>query len=183
LAGRVSVEEHIQPGYADYVLKKSNGSELLFIEAKKSGVYFALPIPHKADETHSYIPIDKLRSDANIKSAMEQVRTYCVETGCEYAAITNGHEWIFFKTFEKGKRWDRQSTLVVRGINFFVNDYTKAVNHCLTRSTGTNPCSGATGASRGQRSVSLHHISRSYLEQSSMTVLMISTIIREKCSR
>ncbi|HFF3786260.1 TPA: hypothetical protein ACGCGF_004855 [Enterobacter mori] len=32
---RVVVEEYINPGYADYILKKTNGDDLLFIEAKK----------------------------------------------------------------------------------------------------------------------------------------------------
>ena len=42
---RVAVEEYINPGYADYILKKENGDDLLFIEAKKEGVFFELPIP------------------------------------------------------------------------------------------------------------------------------------------
>lgn len=32
-------EEHIHGGYADYVFKKANGDDLLFIEAKKEGVF------------------------------------------------------------------------------------------------------------------------------------------------
>lgn len=103
---RVMVEEYIDPGFADYVLKKENGDDLLFIEAKKEGVFFELPIPHTKTEKYTYIGIKKLISDQNIKKAMQQVRTYCFDTGCEYAAITNGHEWILFKTFEKGKRWE-----------------------------------------------------------------------------
>ena len=59
---------------------------------------------------------------------MDQVRRYCFDTGCEYAGITNGHEWIFFKTFEKGKRWDDLQAFVIRGLRFFTEEYTKAVN-------------------------------------------------------
>ena len=59
---------------------------------------------------------------------MRQVRNYCVDTGCEYAAISNGHEWIFFKTFEKGTRWERQAAFVARSLKFFAHDYTRAVN-------------------------------------------------------
>lgn len=36
---RVFHEEHIHGGYADYVFKKANGDDLLFIEAKKEGVF------------------------------------------------------------------------------------------------------------------------------------------------
>ncbi|WP_454740222.1 hypothetical protein [Cupriavidus necator] len=125
---RVKVEEYIAPGFADYVLKKTNGDDLMFIEAKKAGFFFELPIPHSTDETSCYISISKLISDTNIKSAMQQVRGYCFDTGCEYACITNGIEWIFFKTFEKGKRWESQQAFVARNLNFFSHEYTKAVN-------------------------------------------------------
>ena len=40
---RTSVEEYIKPGYADYVLKRSNGDSILFIEAKKGGGLFRSP--------------------------------------------------------------------------------------------------------------------------------------------
>jgi GTPase SAR1 family protein len=125
---RVAVEEYIKPGFADYVLKKENGEDHLFIEAKKEGIFFNVPIPHKKNETSSYIPIKKLLSDNNIKSAMRQVREYCFDTGCEFACITNGHEWIFFKTFEKGKRWEDMQAFVIRNLNFFIDDYTKSIN-------------------------------------------------------
>jgi len=126
---RVAVEEFIAPGFADYVLKKTNGEDLLFIEAKRAGVFFELPIAYTAEETSCYISIAKLLSDANIKSAMQQVRTYCFDSGCEYACITNGFEWIFFKTFEKGKRWESLQAFVVRNIKFFEREFTKAINN------------------------------------------------------
>jgi len=125
---RVAVEEYISPGFADYVLKKTNGDDLLFIEAKRAGVFFNLPLPHSATETSCFIGINKLLSDPNIKSALTQVRTYCFDTGCEYACITNGVEWVFFKTFEKGKRWENMQAFVIRSLDFFQLEYTKAKN-------------------------------------------------------
>lgn len=126
---RVTVEEYIAPGFADYVLKKNNGDDLLFIEAKRAGYFFDLPIAHSNSETSCYIGISKLLTDENIKLAMQQVRAYCFDTGCEYACITNGFEWIFFKTFEKGKRWETLQAFVVRGLDFFKSEYTKAINN------------------------------------------------------
>jgi len=125
---RVKVEEYIQPGFADYVLKKSNDDDLLFVEAKKAGNYFTLPVAYSTGERASYISIKKLLTDESVKRAMEQVRTYCFDTGCEYACITNGFEWIFFKTFEKGKRWDSMQAFIIRDLDFFFAEYTKAVN-------------------------------------------------------
>lgn len=126
---RVSVEEYIAPGFADYVLKKSNGDDLLFVEAKRSGIFFDLPIANSQSEKSSYITIKKLISDEKIKTAMDQVRTYCFDTGCEYACITNGSEWIFFKTFEKGKRWETLQAFVIRSLDFFKSEYTKSINN------------------------------------------------------
>lgn len=128
---RMSVEEYIKPGFADYVLKKTNGDDLLFIEAKKEGVFFEIPLAFKNGETSCYISIAKLLTNSNVKDAMQQVRTYCFDTGCEYACITNGHEWIFFKTFEKNKRWETLQAFVVRELAFFRKEYTKAIN-CLS---------------------------------------------------
>lgn len=124
----VAVEEFIAPGFADYVLKKPNGDDALFIEAKKEGVYFELPLPPTTGETCSYITINKLLSNDNINAAMTQVRTYCLNGGCEYACITNGHEWIFFKIFEKGKKWETLQAFVIRELAFFYREYTKAYN-------------------------------------------------------
>jgi predicted type IV restriction endonuclease len=127
----VKVEEHIKPGFADYVLKKADSHNLIFIEAKRSGIFFSLPYAHKPDEISCYISIEKLLSDNNIRGAMTQVRTYCIDTGCEFACVTNGHEWIFFKTFEKGKRWESLQAFVLRSLDFFEKEYTQAVN-CLS---------------------------------------------------
>jgi GTPase SAR1 family protein len=125
---RVSVEEYIAPGYADYVLKKSNGDPLLFVEAKKEGIYFELPQSVRKDEQSAYISIGKLLSDAAIKAAMQQVRTYCLDTGCEFACVTNGHEWILFKIFERGKSWESLQAFVIRSLSFFELEYTAAYN-------------------------------------------------------
>ncbi|MCG9056000.1 hypothetical protein LH442_08330 [Laribacter hongkongensis] len=125
---RVSHEDYINEGYTDYILKKSNGDPLLVIEAKKEGVSFELPIPHNQNETYGYVSLNKLVTDTNISSAIRQVKNYCYELGSEFACITNGHEWIFFKTFEKGKKWETLQAFVIRSLYFFETSYTKAQN-------------------------------------------------------
>jgi hypothetical protein len=125
---RVSVEEYVAPGFVDYVLKKANDDELILIEAKREGIFFELPHAPNEDETSLYISIRTLLTDENTKSAMLQVRAYCLNTGCEFACITNGHEWIFFKIFERTKRWEALQAFVVRNISFFDREYTRAYN-------------------------------------------------------
>lgn len=125
---RTSVEEYIAPGFADYILKKSNDDPLIFIEAKKEGAFFELPNSSNKNELSGYISINKLLTDENIRAAMSQVRTYCQDSGCEFGCITNGHEWIFFKIFERGKRWETLQAFVIRSIDFFKVEYTRAYN-------------------------------------------------------
>ena len=72
--------------------------------------------------------LSKLLTDANINSAATQVRSYCLDIGCEFASITNGHEWIFFKIFERNKKWTSLNAFVIRSLDFFEHDYVRARN-------------------------------------------------------
>ncbi len=121
-------ESYISPGYSDYRLKDRNNRLLLFIEAKKEGVYFNTPINFDNKILSKYVAIKTLLTDKNIKSAIKQVRDYCIIEGCEFASITNGHEWIFFKTFEKQKKWEELKAFVIKDITYFSDNYTEAVN-------------------------------------------------------
>ena len=87
---RVDCEEFIKPGFADYVLKNPRKEAMLFIEAKKAGFYFSLPNAAKADETNCFVKIKTLLTDDNIREAMVQVRTYCIETRMR---ICCGYQW------------------------------------------------------------------------------------------
>jgi hypothetical protein len=124
---RVSVEENISPGFADYILKRSSGDPILVVEAKREGVYFSLPV-EKTAKRSGYVSLIKLLSDPPIKAAVGQVRQYCIDIGAEYGAATNGHEWIIFKVFDKGRRWDAAQAFVVRSPDFFWDDYTESYN-------------------------------------------------------
>ena len=121
-------EDYIGPGYSDYRLKRPNGDDLLFLEAKKEGIYFQLPNNFNGHKLSRHIPVKTLLTDCDIKSAIEQVRNYCMEEGCEFAGITNGHEWVFFKTFERGKNWRNLKAFVIKNNNFFSENFTESIN-------------------------------------------------------
>ncbi len=95
----VNCESYVSPGYADYVLLGRRERHVLFIEAKKNGYYFKLPPKFTKTASKRYIAVKTLLTDGDIAQAINQVRTYCLDTGCEHAAITNGRQWIIFKTF------------------------------------------------------------------------------------
>ena len=72
----------------------------LVLEAKKSGNYFDLPNTYDSRANSFFCSVKVLLTDPKIKIAIEQVRRYCMDEGCQLASITNGHQWIFFKAFE-----------------------------------------------------------------------------------
>jgi GTPase SAR1 family protein len=121
------LESYIDPGYSDYRLKRSNGDDLVFVEAKKEGVYFSIHNSFNGNKNFRHIPVKTLLTDQNTSEAMLQVRAYCMEEGCEFAGITNGHEWIFFKTFEKGKVWKNLKAVVIN-TKFFSENFIEATN-------------------------------------------------------
>ena len=115
----VNCEEYIAPGFADYVLRRNDDDILLLVEAKKSGAYFDLPISLGDGEAGSYVSIKTLLTTPAIRAAIEQVRTYCVDIGCEFGAITNAKQWIFFRTFQKGTDWRTLKAFVIPSLDFF----------------------------------------------------------------
>lgn len=124
-----SVEKFINGNRADYILKSKVGKPLLIIESKRENVYFELPNNVNGDKNYQKIHLDKLISDANIKEAVFQVKEYCEDLLCNYAAICNGHVWIIFKiTPTDGKPWKKLPAFVIKNLDFFIEDYTQAIN-------------------------------------------------------
>ena len=121
----ITCEEHIsEKGYADYILKDQNNDNIIIIEAKKEGISFNLPTFINKEKNHSYIKIETLLTDSEIAKAIKQVRSYALETGTQYAAITNGHVWIFFSTFSS--TFKKLNAFVIHNLDFFAKDFTLA---------------------------------------------------------
>jgi GTPase SAR1 family protein len=122
-------EEYVAPGYADYVLFGTRDRRIIIIEAKREGEYFELPTKFvKKDEQTKYIPVKTLLTDKFIHNAITQVRKYCVDKGCEFAAISNGRQWIFFRTFSRNRDWDQLQAFVIDGLEYFDKSFTEASN-------------------------------------------------------
>lgn len=126
---RVRCETFIKPGYADYILERADGEPILVIEAKREGDYFHLPQTAIGKSVGNYIKIKTLLTDANINSAALQARNYCLDIGCDRAAITNGHEWIFFTTFQKGTDWKESGAFVIPNLSYFSDKFTDSFNN------------------------------------------------------
>ena len=122
----VMCESHINPGYSDYILLGRREKQVLFLEAKKAGIYFSSPSSLGSKENYHIVKTKTLLTDKAISKAISQVRTYCVDMGCEYGAITNGNQWIFFRTFIRGQDWRGLNAIVITSIAFFVDDFATA---------------------------------------------------------
>jgi hypothetical protein len=125
---RVLCEEYIKPGFADYVLVRTDGSAIMFIEAKREGQYFSLPDSLLTDGLCGYVRVKTLLTDENTAAAIGQVRDYCLTMGCEFAAVTNGRQWIFFKTFQTGQDWREIRAFVVGRMEYFSQRFIEAHN-------------------------------------------------------
>jgi predicted type IV restriction endonuclease len=126
----VDCERYIKPGFSDYILLKNNAPFFL-IEAKKEGIYFSFPITFNFKKNFEHMKVKQLLSDTNIEDTMMQARSYCMKTEIiiEFAAITNGHEWIIFKTYERGKDWRELNAFIIKNLNYFSDDYTHAISN------------------------------------------------------
>lgn len=124
-----AVEFFVEGNRADYILKNKANKPILIIESKKQGVYFELPNTVNFTKPFQKISIDKLITDDNIREAINQVKEYCEDLLCQYGAITNGLVWIIFKiTPTNQKPWKKLPAFVIKDLDFFINDYTTAIN-------------------------------------------------------
>lgn len=124
----ISCEDCIRDvGFTDYIIKKNDYSNHLVIEAKKEGVSFNLPVSSSKDR-YNFITVETLLTDNNIRKTIEQVRGYCDEIGCEFACITNGHEWVFFKCYERNKNWKKLKALTIPSLSCFSENFTHLYN-------------------------------------------------------
>jgi len=120
---KITCEDNNSAGRSDYVLKNELNEIILIIEAKKEGIYFNLP--HIFKTKPQITTIKKISSDNNISEALTQARNYCLAQGSRFGAITNGHEWIVFISFEDGKKWENLTCYIIPHITDFSKHYTE----------------------------------------------------------
>jgi hypothetical protein len=125
----VACEEKVHPGYIDYVLRDNARRAVLLIEAKKEDKYFTLPskIAKNSNNLRS-IRLRTLATDPNIADAVHQAAQYCPEIGCQYACVTNGHEFIIFRSFIPGRHFLDADALVIPKLQYFSEHYSLAFN-------------------------------------------------------
>lgn len=125
---KTKCEDHVKSGFIDYTLYNKSSIPVLLIEAKKEGKHFELPQNGNNDKLVRSIKTEELLSNEEIKKAMLQVKDYAEDLGCSYVCITNGHEWIFTNIKPLNKPWKKQPSIVITKLDYFIDDFTSAVN-------------------------------------------------------
>lgn len=125
---RTKCEKHINGGYADYSLAHRSGDVAFVIEAKRTGDTFQLPLDQNSSKNSRFIPLQQLLTDESTEKAISQVQKYATDLGCEFACATNGHQWIIFRAFARGKNWKRTRAFVIQSLSWFEDDFSDASN-------------------------------------------------------
>lgn len=116
----ITLEEHNNEGYSDYILKNKE-KPILVIEAKKEKVFFELATFRTV--VNRKIKLNLLMQHKPLKDAVEQVQKYANEIGCKYAVVSNGHEWIFFKQNLDGKSWREGTAFIIIDLEDYIDNF------------------------------------------------------------
>ena len=124
----ISCEDSYQNKYTDYTL--SLFRTVAVIEAKKTGDYFELPVGRK----NLFQSIKSVYKDnANLKSAIDQVKGYCNDRGIQVAIISNGWQLIAFVANRNDSVPPLEGkALVVPSLDSFLDNF-KEVWNCLSK--------------------------------------------------
>ncbi len=116
----IKTESHTNEGYTDYQLKEKNKTYLV-IEAKKQKIKFNFS--EYKEMSNNKIKVKILLKDSQTAKTIKQVKDYCNDIGCNYACITNGHEWAFFRTYIDGESWQDGNAYIIKDLDDFINKF------------------------------------------------------------
>jgi hypothetical protein len=115
----ITREEHVESGFIDYSLTVQT-RRYVAVEAKKEGIAFTLPESSSRNLKLS----GSLVTDKAIKSAVEQVRSYCDDAGIRYAIATNGYSWIVFRAIREDVPWREGNARIFSSLEHIEHNFT-----------------------------------------------------------
>ena len=116
----INTETNTNEGYTDYQLRH-NDKTYLVIEAKKEKIKFGFS-EYKEIKNHK-IKVKVIMKNKNTKKTILQVKNYCQDIGCQYACITNGHEWAFFRAYIDGKSWQDGNAFIISSLRDYIANF------------------------------------------------------------
>jgi predicted type IV restriction endonuclease len=123
----IYLEEKTNEGYSDYRLTDNQNRTYLIIEAKKEKINFNFS--QYSEIRNNKIKVKLLMKDVHTANTINQVKNYCNDIGCNYACITNGHEWAFFRTFIDGKGWQEGNAYIISSLKAFIENFNEINAH------------------------------------------------------
>ena len=108
-------EPHVSEsgGYIDYLLSTSH--PYFVIEAKRNSHVYSLP-QHRTRMKYKVGGV--LKDDPTLRADMIQARTYAIGKGVGFCCLTNGHQFLFFRSQnESGIDWDQHVVIVFRDLD------------------------------------------------------------------
>src|SRR5208337_3561904 len=111
-------------GYSDYELSVDK-IPVLVIEAKKSGEYFEIP---ETTVGRTYKISGVISTSKKLIEAFNQVRAYCDDIGCKFAAVFNGYQIALFAAITIGKSWKEGQCIIYKSLEDIKNNFTQFWN-------------------------------------------------------
>lgn len=100
--------------FLDYALV-FNRQRIVVVEAKRYSKTFSLP---KEKRNREYKVSTLLRfCGHDLEEVINQSRRYASAKGIPFAVATNGHQWIIFQPYIRGKNWEDGLAIVFNGLD------------------------------------------------------------------
>lgn len=121
-SSNIRMEQKTNEGYTDYQLMNKEKTYLV-IEAKRENINFHFN--QYKEISNNKIKVKVLMKDENTNKTILQVKNYCNDIGCNFACITNGHEWAFFRTYIDGKSWQDGNAYIIHSLQHFIDNFSE----------------------------------------------------------
>lgn len=105
--------------FLDYLLTHQ-GETYLVVEAKRAGQTFEFP----ADLSRFDYTLKTLVEHCGdaLRDVINQAHSYAIQEGAPYSAVTNGFQWLVFRTFTAGLGLLKTKALIFRGLQEIAKD-------------------------------------------------------------
>ena len=114
----ISAENHHENGFSDYILK-NNGYPVLLIEAKRKGI-IDIEVAEKNKVRYLKITGSALKTALD---GIEQAFKYASPNGFPIAVLTDGINWIIFRTFIAGANYKTKEAIVFPSFQALLNNF------------------------------------------------------------
>ena len=113
----ISAERKNDAGYSDYIVSDA-GRPAMLVEAKRQG---QLELSTSATAKQTY----KISGPAlkQCLGGIEQAASYCAPEGIQFALVTDGCTWIFFKPFVPGESYKSKEAIVFPTLRSVEDDF------------------------------------------------------------